>query len=219
MSPYFYTNAFSSFWLAVIMLLGTSCGRQEEHANNSPVEVNLSVNSNRLFSEEVEAIILNKIEVVTQTIARNPLVIDMVKKSNKTNKSITSREIEKLDAEWMKTADSNDYISGFMINECARILLDLQKADHGFSEIFITDSQGLNVAMTNKTSDYYQADEDWWINAFNKGKGRSYYGNIEYDESAMSEAVPLYIPINNDAGAAIGVIKAVADLGVIKKEL
>jgi hypothetical protein len=74
--------------------------------------------------------------------------------------------------------------------------------------------------MTNKTSDYYQADEDWWVRAFAGDQGHFYYDEIEYDESAMSEAIPVYIPvIDPQTQKAIGVIKAVVDLVTIRMEL
>ncbi|MFA5337650.1 MAG: hypothetical protein WC330_04900, partial [Candidatus Omnitrophota bacterium] len=31
-----------------------------------------------------------------------------------------------------------------------------------FAEIFITNKYGANIAQNHKTSDYYQADEEWW---------------------------------------------------------
>jgi len=50
--------------------------------------------------------------------------------------------------------------------------------------------------------------------------GRSYYGEIEYDESAMAEAISIYIPvIDPDIKKAIGVIKAACDITAIKMEL
>ena len=74
--------------------------------------------------------------------------------------------------------------------------------------------------MTNKTSDYYQADEDWWIQSYNEGQGKTFHGAIEYDESAKAEAIPLYMPIMDpDTNKAIGVMKVIIDITAIKMEL
>ena len=37
----------------------------------------------------------------------------------------------------------------------------------------LTDAKGAVIAATNKTSDYFQADERWWEEAYNNGKGAS----------------------------------------------
>ena len=76
------------------------------------------------------------------------------------------------------------------------------------------------MAESNKTSDYLQADESWWTKAFAGGSGDTHHGAIEYDESARSEAISLYVPvIDPDTRQAIGVIKAVCDITAIKMEL
>ncbi|MBW1958609.1 MAG: hypothetical protein JRF31_09885 [Deltaproteobacteria bacterium] len=47
-----------------------------------------------------------------------------------------------------------------------------------------------------------------------------FYGEIEYDESALAESIPIYIPvIDPGINKAIGVIKAVCDITAIKMEL
>ena len=79
---------------------------------------------------------------------------------------------------------------------------------------------GLNAGQTNKTTDYYQADEDWWIGAYNSGKGKASHGTIEFDESAQTEAISLYIPVMDGINnKAIGVIKAVVSITAIKMDL
>ena len=218
MIPCTYIRSSTRFGVTIIALLCVfSCGRQNEQTNPSQQESPST--ADRLLSEKVEAVVLKKIELITHRIASHPTVIKAVKESNQVNQHLTLSDIEKLDAHWIGSTAVNDQINKFVVNDSAKLLQELQKTSHGFSEIFITDAKGLNVAMTNKTSDYYQADEDWWVDTFNGGRGKSYYGSIEYDESAMAEAVPLYIPIKDETNTAIGVIKAVVDLGVIKKEL
>jgi GAF domain-containing protein/HAMP domain-containing protein len=61
--------------------------------------------------------------------------------------------------------------------------------------VFVTDKYGALIAATNRTSDYYQADEDWWKAAFNEGKGAIYFGQPEFDESAKTFGIILAVPI------------------------
>ena len=214
------------YWKLTVYLLSVtlsltviSCGKKEQ-SPNEPKSAEVQQFQGGAFSGEIEEVILKKINIVTEHLARNSLIVNAVKEANNNNKDIPSSTVKKLDAKWMKSTDMDPYTKSLMTNECAKLLLILKESGYGFSEIFVTDARGLNVAMTNKTSDYYQADEDWWIQAFDNGRGRSYYGNIEYDESAMSEAVPIYVPVwNPDDGKAIGVVKAVVDIGAVKREL
>ena len=74
-----------------------------------------------------------------------------------------------------------------------------------FGEIFVTNKYGANIAQTKKTSDYYQADEEWWQRAKEIGL---YVQDIEYDESAEIYSIAICIRINDNDGNFIGVIKA-----------
>ena len=90
----------------------------------------------------------------------------------------------------------------------------------GFPEIFVVDTYGLNVGQTNKTTDFYQADEDWWVRSYNEGVGLAFHGPIEFDESAQKVAIALYVPIIDPATSrAIGVVKAIVGIAFIKSEL
>ena len=75
------------------------------------------------------------------------------------------------------------------------------------------------MAATNKSSDFLQADEAWWVETFKRGRQGGRTGPIEYDESTGSEAISVYVPLVDAEDAVIGVIKAVCDLNAIKREL
>lgn len=75
-----------------------------------------------------------------------------------------------------------------------------------FGEIFITNKFGVNIAQTSKTTDYYQADEEWWVKTKNNG---FYISDIEYDSSAEIYSTDIGIRIDDNDGNFIGVLKAV----------
>ena len=171
------------------------------------------------FSKELKQVLENKIELL-QIIAKDPRIIEKVIISNYNNRDLYLSEILKIDEKWRETEGVDDFIKSFLTNESAQYLIDFQEEHDEFVEIFITDKKGLIVGETNKTSDYYQTDEQWWVKAYNQGTGNTFYGKIEYDESAMAESIPIYIPvIDPGINKAIGVIKAVCDITAIKMEL
>jgi len=139
-------------------------------------------------------------------------IIDSVKLSNQRQATITLEEISELDKDWVesrKAGRKNQTMKDSLSGTVANRLKEFQKDHPEFVEIFVTNKHGLNVGQTNITSDYYQADEDWWIRAYNKGKGATFVGEIEYDESAGAEVIGIFFPITyGSVNNAIGVIKA-----------
>ena len=207
--------------LSAGLVLFSSTGCNGNGQNNLEIEANKSkVKTERTgFTKELEQLLGKKIELL-KNIATNPQIIEIIKKFNKKNQKISISDFLKDDKKWKETKGINDFIKPFIINECAQFLIEFQEQYDEFPEIFITDEKGLIVGETNKTSDYYQADEQWWIEAYNDGIGKIYYGVIEYDESAHAEAIPIYIPVmDSQDKKAIGVIKAVCDITAIKMEL
>ena len=135
-----------------------------------------------VFSKEVEHVLQTKTERVTSEVATDPRIIELVRESNDQNRDISLSQIKRLDANWMASDGIDEFIKGFITNETSQILQEFQEANDGYPEIFIADAKGLIVGLTNKTSDYYQADEDWWVQGYNEGRGQSFHGEIEYDE-------------------------------------
>ncbi len=171
------------------------------------------------LAPEVEIILQRKIALIGDLI-KNPAIIEEVKKANETNASLTQEQINKLDAVWINSPSKATFFQPFFTNNAAKKLIEFQELNLGFSEIFITDARGLNVAITNKTTDYYQADEDWWIKSYNQGAGIVWHGDIEFDQSAQTEGISLYVPIKDPTnGATIGIVKGVLTLTAIKFEL
>jgi len=207
--------------LSAGLLLFSSTGCSENGQSNLEIATNKSkVKTERTgFSKELEQLLGKKIELL-KNLSTNPQIIEIIKRFNEKNQDISISDILKDDKKWKETKGIDDFIKPFIINECAQFLIEFQEQYDEFPEIFITDENGLIVGETNKTSDYYQADEQWWIKAYNNGIGRIYFGEIEYDESAHAEAISIYIPVmDSQYNKAIGVIKAVCDITAIKMEL
>ncbi len=81
-----------------------------------------------------------------------------------------------------------------------------------FDEVFITNSYGVNIAQSQKTTDYYQADEEWWQVARERGV---FVSDPEFDDSAGTYAMELAVPVYSDTGDFLGVIKALLNIGDI----
>lgn len=172
-----------------------------------------------VLSDDVEQI-LERREQLVEGLFLKSKIIEAVRAANEKHQNISLNEISILDQRWRETGEVDGLVKEVLTNPCAQRLIEFQENYEGFSEIFIADQKGLNVCQTNKTTDYYQADEEWWVRGFNDGKGYAYHGQIEYDESALSEAISLYVPVMDpQTHRAVGVGKAVVDITSIKREL
>jgi len=158
----------------------------------------------------------------SQALRNNAQIQQAIKESNKEfleNPNFNSL-IENRESEWVSTGKNQitPLMYDLMKNDAAKILQAIveqdQKSDSLFTyaEIFVTNSYGVNVAMTGKTSDYIQNDEVWWIEAQQNG---FYLEEGVFDESAGVYASDIALKIVDDEGNFIGVMKAVINVELL----
>lgn len=128
-------------------------------------------------------------------LAKRPAVITAVEAFNRKDHTLDPDQIRRLDMPWQRSDGNGEYSRQCLSNEAARVLNELKDRNPQFREIFICDAVGLNVAMTNRTSDSYQADESWWTEAYNGGKGNLFLGKLEYDRSASVWGTAICVPV------------------------
>lgn len=133
----------------------------------------------------------------------NPILVAAVKAQNAEN--LTLDAIKARDATWRKTSGVDDFMKAMMENPAAKELSRLEKSKPYYFELFLMDNQGANVAMTNKTSDYWQGDEAKFTDSFNNGQGAVHISDVEFDESAQAYLVQVSVPVMEGAHA-IGAI-------------
>ena len=117
-----------------------------------------------------------------------------------------------IDKEWQSTRATTPAQTALLGTAASRYLADLVKNDPIYREVLVTDRYGRLAAASNVTSDYLQADEAWWVSAFDAGRGRVIVTDVKLDESAhvyaFEIAVPVPAPTSEDL---VGVMKIVAD--------
>ena len=142
------------------------------------------------------------------TIARlgtAPEVVKAVKAQNAKGASLA--EVQTFDKKWMSTPGVADFMKALIDSECGAYLRKVQAGSPYYSEIFVTDKQGANVAMTGKTSDFWQGDEPKFTESFKGGKGEVFVSDVAFDKSTQTYVVHVSVPVR-DGGATIGVLVA-----------
>lgn len=159
--------------------------------------------SQQLSEKEILAGVDRKLRTV-RLIAVHPLMVRAVRVQNE--QSLTLDEIKQRDAEWVESGDAENALKRELLNsEESRVLKSFVENNPDFSEAFVTDNQGANVAVYPLTSDYWQGDEDKWVKSFNGGDGKIYIGELEFDESSNTVAIQVSAPVL-DRGQTIGVL-------------
>jgi len=108
---------------------------------------------------------------------------------------------------WISSEGENSLIELTLNNSTSTNLRNFQALSPDHIEMFVTDTYGANIAATNRTSDYYQADEEWWQKTFNNGVGAIYIGQPEFDESSQAYAIIMAVPVY-DGSNIIGVLRS-----------
>jgi len=137
------------------------------------------------------------------------VIVKAVKTENAKGKTL--QEIQEMDKKWRATPGVADFMQALMESECGQHLRRLQQTTPYYAEIFVMDNQGANVCMTNKTSDYWQGDEDKFLKTYKGSTGAVHIGDIEFDDSAQSNLVQVSVPVQ-DGGSAIGAMTIGIDI-------
>ena len=152
-------------------------------------------------------------------IAQNEAVIAAVIAQNLETAGHDEARIEQLDSQWRAEVGgaSKPLIDATLNSEVSKQLTAIQAGSGGvYTEIFVMDAKGLNVAQSTVTSDYWQGDEDKFTESFGAGVDAVHLGEVEQDESTQTFQSQVSITITDPAtGAAIGALTAGIDLSKI----
>lgn len=157
---------------------------------------------------------------VMKTLALNEAIEDVLTSVSETE-MLSPLEIEQFDAQWQAADAANDdsdvLVTSVIENSLATKLRQFQEEFPQHVEVFVTDQQGLSIASTNRTSDYYQADETWWQAAYEEGL---YIGQPEFDQSSKSLAIIMATAIqDNRSGKVLGILRTTVDFSILSESL
>jgi signal transduction histidine kinase len=119
--------------------------------------------------------------------------------------------LAELDAVWPTIALTEEPMAGVLNHPLAVKLRRFKEDNPAVVKVLVTDRFGQLVAATQRTEDFYQADEDWWRQAYGGGQGMIYVSPATYDQSTRTWSLNLCVPICKDK-AVVGVAKAVVDI-------
>ena len=140
----------------------------------------------------------------------DPVLVDAIKAQNSKHAGLSQADIDALDKKWRAetSASAKPMIDGLLGRDASQKLAERKNGGEGlFTEIFVMDNRGLNVAQSDATSDYWQGDEAKWKKTFLAGPGALFIDEVEFDESTQTFQAQASLSISDpDSGEAIGAI-------------
>ncbi|MCG8596858.1 MAG: hypothetical protein MI785_21175 [Kiloniellales bacterium] len=139
-----------------------------------------------------------------------PVLLAAIKAQNQRYANITQSQIDSLDIQWRTETvlSRKPLITEVSGNELSKRLKELKAGTKGVvTEVFVMDNRGLNVAISDVTSDYWQGDEDKWQKTFLAGPDVVFVDAVEHDASTDSFQSQLSMSIADPAtGQVVGAI-------------
>ncbi len=144
----------------------------------------------------------------------DPMIVGAVKAQNARGKTL--EQIKTMDEQWKATPGYADFMKVLMESECGKYLREIQKKTPYYAEIFVMDNQGANVAMTDKTSDYWQGDEAKFLKSYKDGAGGIHISDVEFDDSTQAYLVQVSVPVK-DEEEVIGAMTLGIDVDIMEQ--
>ena len=160
-------------------------------------------------ANEFEAAMQSYFDAHLSAWATNPDFVAAIVAQNAQTGGYDQGRIDELDVTWRAEVGSgqSSLVDGVMSNPAADLLRQQVEAAGGaITEAFLMDANGLNVAASHPTSDYWQGDEDKYQQTYLIGPEAVHYGDIELDESTQTVQGQISMTIRDETGKAVGAL-------------
>jgi hypothetical protein len=173
--------------------------------------------------EEWSEIGAHKIEYL-QELMKDSTIQEALRLSNQEFSSITNEELSKIkqDTEWPRPGDEPTAFQLSIIeNDVADIMrenLVVESEDFGellFPEMILTNARGVNIASTERTFNYIQNEDEWWIVA---SQNPVLVRQCGWDKSIQMTSEDIIIQIFDDDGEFVGILNSASTCDVISSK-
>lgn len=147
-----------------------------------------------------------------------PLLVESVRDQNRRHARLGRADLIGLDNRWRAElrVGGGPLMDATLNNPLAEYLRQVQTMSDGlYTEIFVMDEHGLNVAASDVTSDYWQGDEAKYLAIREAGPHAVYVGRVEQDASTQLFQVQVSVPVV-DGSRVIGVVAVGVDAGRLR---
>lgn len=142
-------------------------------------------------------------------LAEHPAVVGAIRAQNAMTAGYDPAHIAVLDQQWRtETGSASDLINSVLGHQVSDFLQSVVQASNGrIFKIVLMDAQGLNVAASDMTPDYWHGDEMQHLRTYQMGSGATHFGRIEADPASQRHQAPFSLTVSDpETGLAIGAV-------------
>jgi phosphoserine phosphatase RsbU/P len=121
-------------------------------------------------------------------------------------------QVDAMEEIWSGWSADDPALATWLDNPAGESVRRFQALNPLFAEILLTDRYGRLAAASNRTSDYFQADEQWWQCAFHRPRATACLHGVNYDESAQVYSIDIAMPLHDGSGSPVGVLKCIVNI-------
>lgn len=114
---------------------------------------------------------------------------------------------EARDREWARADEAGPPAEKHFAAEASARLRTIVGNMGYIGEILVSDRSGGLVAASDRTTDYYQADEPWWQASYDAGRGKIAFEELVYDISSATTGITASFPITAPGAGLVGISK------------
>lgn len=148
--------------------------------------------------------------------ASDPTLISAINAQNLETSGYDQSAIDLAELSWRAEIETGntEVIDAVVSNPAAAFLrAQIAESDGAITEAFIMDAQGLNVAASTQTSDYWQGDEAKFNQTYPMGAGAVHLGDVQVDDSTLAvQAQVSFSMVDPGTGGVIGAMTVAVDL-------
>lgn len=162
-----------------------------------------------VVADDYDTRLRNLAEARLAALAAEPALLAAVRERN-AGPDLAPAEIQALDLDWRAQvgAVSAPLIEAVTARPVSRRLQEMRDASQGLlTEIILMDRHGLNVGVSDVTSDYWQGDEAKWTETYGAGPGSVHVSEVEFDESTQTYQAQVSMPVADpETGGVAGAV-------------
>ena len=162
-----------------------------------------------------------------QELVRHPTIQNALKISNEQDSSmsddIRAQIYFQREKEWTSSLENTAFMNSIIQNDVSDFLrenLVIESTEFGpvtFGEHILTNQFGPNIAVSIKTDNYDQSQDDWWQQSLRDPDGQPFARECEFDSSAGIFSEDLVINIHDETGKFIGILNSATPCDVTLK--
>ncbi|MEH6633410.1 MAG: PDC sensor domain-containing protein [Halopseudomonas aestusnigri] len=179
-------------------------------------ETALTLNSLDAPEEAIRHILEKEIRPLSQL----QTIVYEIKKQNKKHSGLNSDQIIALDQIWRQETEAIDQplIRHMLGSPLSKELQTIRNNSNGLiTEIIVIDNKGLNVAISDVTSDYWQGDEDKWQKTLPKGPDAVFVSDAGIDESTQQFQLQISVTVvDTERKIGVGSLTVGIDLDLLE---